>query len=204
LCRTDCIDFDVINREEELISMPILSKETSLFPETLFEEPDWDSERQWWVIFTKSRQEKALARDLLGSQIPFFLPLIPKDNLIRGRRVQSHIPLFGSYIFLFGSTDEQLQSLMTKRVTRILPVPDQEQLFCDLRNVHELIESGAPLTVERRLVPGQRVRIKSGPMKGVEGTITARRGTMRLLVAVHFLQNGVSMDIDDYMVEPIG
>ena len=44
----------------------------------------------------KSRQEKSLARQLLGMEVPFYLPLIPKTTLIRGRRFTSQIPLFGS------------------------------------------------------------------------------------------------------------
>jgi transcription antitermination factor NusG len=85
----------------------------------------------------------------------------------------------------------------------MLAVPDQRQLRSDLRQLHHLIEIDAPLTVERRLEPGRRVRIKYGPMRGIEGVITQRRGgKRRLLVAVEFLQSGVSVEIDDFMVEP--
>jgi transcriptional antiterminator RfaH len=47
------------------------------------------------------------------------------------------------------------------------------------------------------------VRIKSGALMGLEGMILTRRGETRLLIAVHYLQQGVSVQIDDYMVEPI-
>ena len=160
-------------------------------------------DRCWWAVFTKARQEKALARDLLAQQIPFFLPLVTKDNVIRGKRVQSHVPLFPGYVFLYSGEDERVRSLKTNRISQLLPVVDQRELCFDLHQVQRLIEADAPLTVERRLETGQRVRIKHGPMMGLEGTITARRGKMRLLVAVHFLQNGVSVEIDDFMVEPI-
>jgi transcriptional antiterminator RfaH len=73
----------------------------------------------------------------------------------------------------------------------------------DLQNVRKLIACGAPLTVEARLQPGRRVRIKGGALMGLEGTIVCRRAETRLLIAVHYLQQGVSVQIDDYMVEPI-
>ena len=38
---------------------------------------------------------------------------------------------------------------------------------------------------------------------GLEGTIIARRGGDYLLVAVNFLQKGVSVAIQDYLVEAI-
>jgi transcriptional antiterminator RfaH len=66
-----------------------------------------------------------------------------------------------------------------------------------------LIASGEPLTVEARLQRGQRVRLKSGALMGIEGTILERRGEQRLLVAVEFLQQGVSILINDYRVEPV-
>ena len=188
----------------EATQMPILGKETSVFPDDLFERDfDESSERVWRAAFTKSRQEKSLARHLEASGIPFFLPLVSKDNRIRGKRVTSHIPLFTGYVFLHATEDERVRSLTTNRISTILPVADQRQLFMDLRQVRQLIDIDAPLTVERRLVAGQRVCIKHGAMAGLEGTITTRRGTARLLVAVQMLQSGVSVEIDDYMVEPL-
>jgi len=184
--------------------MPILAETTALHPRELFEPGSVDvTGRNWWVIYTKSRQEKALARQLLGHGLSFYLPLVPKDNLIRGRRVRSQIPLFPGYVFLFGNDQERIVSLTTNRVLHVLPVEDDAQLWKDLAQIHQLIASNAPLTVERRLAPGQRVRVKSGALLGIEGTVMARRRVRRLLVAVSMLQQGVSVAIDDFMVEPI-
>ena len=47
------------------------------------------------------------------------------------------------------------------------------------------------------------VRIKSGALKGLEGLIVKRVKTTRLQVAVNYLQQGVSVEIDDFMVEAI-
>ena len=185
--------------------MPILAKERAIFPDDLLEtEFTESSERDWRALFTKPRQEKALARNLASDGIPFFLPLVPKDNRIRGKRVTSYIPLFTGYVFLYATEEERVRSLQSNRISTVLPVQDQRQLFLDLRQVHQLIKTDAPLTIERRLVAGQRVRIRSGAMLGVEGTVTTRRGKTRLLVAVDMLQSGVSVEIDDYMVGPIG
>ena len=184
--------------------MPILPAERSLFPDdlldTCFVEP---CDRRWWVICTKARQEKAIARDLAQFEIPFYLPLVSRENLIRRRRVRSYVPLFDGYVFLFASEKERLRALTTDRIARILPVEDQEELLGDLRQVRRLIESDAPLTVERRLMPGRRVRVKAGAMLGLEGTVISRRGKSHLLVAVNFLHQSVSVAIDDFVLEPI-
>ena len=47
------------------------------------------------------------------------------------------------------------------------------------------------------------MRVTTGSFAGDEGTVITRRGRNRLLVAVTLLQQGVSLEIDDFMLEPI-
>lgn len=189
--------------------MPVLAKETALYPENLLLTPETvvDSclgtatDRTWWVIYTKARQEKALARQLCAYRIPFYLPLVLTEHLERGRRMRTYLPLFSGYVFLFASPDERVGALTTNRVSQMLPVPQQDELLTDLRQVAALLAAGVPLTVEHRLAPGQKVRIRRGPFEGLEGTIIRRRGADRLLIAVSYLQQGVSVEINNFMVE---
>lgn len=202
--------------------MPILELEKNIFPDNLLDgfsnpqdvagvtdvqeaEAPEESTRNWLTVFTISRREKALARQLIARSVPFYLPLVAKDNSIRGRRVRSFVPVFTGYVFLYATELERVEALKTNHISQTLPVPsfEQPQLVADLCQVRRLIEMDAPLTIERRLAPGRAVRVKSGPMAGFEGTITARRGKTRLLVQVHFLQSGISVEIDDYLVDPV-
>jgi transcriptional antiterminator RfaH len=84
-----------------------------------------------------------------------------------------------------------------------LLVEQPDQLVFDLRQFRRLIAANAPLTVESRLVPGRRVRVRQGAFAGVEGTVLKRRGETRLLVAINFLQQGASVEIDDFLLEPL-
>jgi len=183
--------------------MPILAKEVSVYPDDLLNQPRAHEDCRWWAVYTKSRQEKSVARQLIEHRVSFYLPLIPKDNVIRNRRVRSHIPLFSGYVFLYGSDDDRVTTLTTNRISRIFPVVDQHQLWQDLRRVNELIEADMPLAIERRLEAGQKVRIKTGSLRGLEGIIVKRHSKCRLLVAVNYLQQGVSVEIDDCALEPI-
>jgi transcriptional antiterminator RfaH len=184
--------------------VPILREQISIYPDTLLDEPSsGPTPRRWFVLYTKARQEKALARDLLAYQVPFYLPLVKKTTLTRGRRQISFAPLFGGYVFLHGSEEERVRSLTTNRISRILPVDDQGQLVHDLRQVRQLIAANVPLTVESRMKPGQRVRVRQGAFAGVEGIVLKRRGETRLLVIVNFLQQGTSVEIDDFLLDPV-
>jgi transcription antitermination factor NusG len=182
--------------------MPILAAETSLFPESLLDQIEEKSTRDWWVLYTKARQEKALARQLAGFEIPFYLPLVPKENYIRGYRVLSYLPLFSGYVFLYANDMERVRSLTTNRISYMLYVSDPWQMWHDLRQISQLIASDAPLTVERRLQPGQRVRVRNGPLAGMEGTLVTRRGRSKLLVSINFLRQGASVEINDFQLEP--
>jgi transcription antitermination factor NusG len=175
-----------------------------MYPETLLDgAPAELTTGRWLALYTKARQEKSLSRELLKLRIPFYLPLVRKTNISRGRKRTSLTPLFAGYVFLCGSEEERLRALATNRICRILTVEDPDQLLFDLRQVHQLIAANAPLTVESRMAPGQRVRVRQGAFAGLEGTVLKRRGETRLLVSINFLQQGASVEIDDFLLDPL-
>ncbi len=116
----------------------------------------------------------------------------------------SFVPLFSSYVFLRGNESQRYEALRTNCISRCLEVDDQTQLVHDLQQVRLLIGCGAPLTPESRIGPGMRVRVRTGFLAGMEGTVVKRRGHQRLLVAVQFLQQGASVELDDCQVEQLG
>jgi len=184
--------------------MPVLTKETCLFPETLLESPDSLAvDSQWMVLYTKPRQEKSLARELLRRMVPFYLPLVKKTLQYGRRRMTSFAPLFDGYLFMFGEEQQRTMSLATNRIVRILPVNDGQRLVADLRQIECLIEANVPLTMESRLQTGRNVRVRNGPFAGVEGVVLRRRGKTRLLVSINFLQQGASVEIEDFCLEPL-
>jgi len=186
--------------------MPILRAEPNINPANLLDEGPPAPEGQnssWWIFYTKSRQEKSLARDLLERDLAFYLPLVQRRLLIRARPILSHVPLFTGYLFLKGTSEDRIRALATNRIAQTIPCHDASQLTADLQNIKRLVDSGVPLTVESRLKPGQRVRIRAGAMAGLEGVVVKRRNQLRLLVWVTMLQQGVSLDIDDCLLEPI-
>lgn len=199
--------------------MPYSAPQKQLFPDNLLAgladpeggwpeggapfEPGFVENRTWWVAHTKPRQEKKLAQDLEKKHTAFYLPLVPKTTMIRGRKYIAETPVFSSYLFLFGDDMERHASMTTNRIVHLMPVADSRQLTRELLDLSRLVAARAPLTVESRLKAGDRVRVKSGALAGVEGTVVARRRRCRLIVAVSLIQQGVSIEIDDHILEPI-
>jgi transcription antitermination factor NusG len=181
--------------------MPILNAEPGIYPANLLE-LDAANPRPWWVLYTLSRQEKQLCRLLVNQQMEFYCPTIAKRYRSPGGRYRvSHLPLFPNYVFLRGDDQQRYQSVTTGCVSRCLPVSEPEKFLADLQQIHKLIEVGVPLTPEEKLQPGMLVRVKTGPMAGLQGQILERRGERRLLVSVNFIQQGASLELGDWELE---
>lgn len=187
--------------------MPLLPLEPFLHPQTLLADDDQaepaGDDLRWWVLHTRPRAEKSLARRLLDRDIPFFLPLYERHWRGRGRMLHSYLPLFPGYLFLFGDYQTRLHSLETNLVAQCLPVGDQDQLSTDLRRIHGLMKTGEALAPEARLLPGTSVEIVKGPLAGLQGTILRRDRRLRLVVSVQFLQRGASVEIESWMIRSV-
>jgi transcriptional antiterminator RfaH len=186
--------------------MPILAAEPDLYPGDLLDRVELgkEPEQQWWALYTMSRQEKQLMRRLRAMDIAFYTPMITRRSRMPGGRIcVAQVPLFAGYVFMYGSGEARYRAMTSKCVSRYLSVVDGEELTHDLRQIRRLIESGAPLTPEQRLDSGMRVRIRSGPMSGLEGVIIRRQNQERLLVAVNFIKQGASVLLEDVQLERI-
>ena len=186
--------------------MPILAAEPTMLPDDLMSiaTDRLAAGETWWVMHTLARQEKELTRRLRSLQIAHYCPLVKhRTKSAAGRIRVSHVPLFSSYVFVLGDESARYRSLTTKCVAQCLQVADAPRMTFDLSQIKRLIDSNAPLTPEARLQPGRRVRIRSGPMMGLEGVVTKRRGKDWLVISLAFLQQGASVLLEDYQVEAI-
>lgn len=185
--------------------MPLLEREPERFPPELFdgEAPPGDGDRLWWVLHTRPRQEKAVARYAYTRRVPFYLPLIDRRAPVRGRVLTSHVPLFAGYVFLLATAEERLQALPPRRLVGALRVPDQDGLWDELRQVYRLIASGSPITPEEKLAPGDLVEVRGGPLAGLKGTIVRTASGDRFVIRVNFIQQGASVLVDGFNVTPM-
>jgi transcription antitermination factor NusG len=187
--------------------MPILPKQCDIHPADLLDESfvlPAEPGRGWVAFYTLSRREKDLMRKLEASAIPFYAPLVKRRLRSPGGRVRlSFVPLFPGYVFSLVDDDQRRAALATNTIARWLPIGDAGGFIEDLRNIKRLIDSDRPLTPEALLEPGQPVRVRSGPLRGLEGTVVKRQGGQRLVVAVRFLNQGASIELEDVDVERV-
>ena len=188
--------------------MPILKQESDIYPADLLDTGDCLVERlgrsgRWWSVYTLSRREKELMRKLVGNRIAFYGPVISKRyRSPNGRLRNSYIPLFANYVFVWADDQQRAEMLKTNCVAKCAAVIDQELLLKQLRQIYNVVRAGVPLTVESKLASGDRVSVRSGPFAGYEGVVIRREGKTRLLLSIHFLEKGVSMEVDEAMLQP--
>jgi transcription antitermination factor NusG len=172
--------------------MPILPKESDFYPDDLFDLPTADA--PWEIAHLRSRQEKTVARLLLESGKPFYLPQIEKKKKGAGRTFVSHLPLFPGYIFVRRVNGLRETLWRTSAVANMLEVPDQGELTAELLQIRQLQASGALLTPIDNLSPGDVVRITEGSFSGYTGIVLKERGSLRLIVSVSILQKSVAVE----------
>lgn len=187
--------------------MPILPPEPDCHPPQLLDEQATEvlSAQTWWLLYTRSRQEKQLMRQLRKLDIPHYAPQIANRRRAPNGRIRiTYQPLFSNYVFLCGDDESRYQAICTGCVQSASKIDQVELFVSDLRQISNLIAMNVPLAVEARIAPGQMVRVKNGVFAGYEGTVLKRMGETRLLVCVRFMEQGVSVKLDDCQLEVLG
>lgn len=174
----------------------ILRAEQGLFPQDLFDSLSPADGRSWCLAHTRPRQEKAVARDMLAANQPFYLPTLPRRTRAGRRILIAQIPLFAGYVFVRTTTTDHAVVFASRRVARLVPVADQERLWSDLRQIRKLLDLGQPVNSEEQLEPGTPVAVREGPLAGLTGTIVRAATGHKFVVRVDLIQRGVSVVVD--------
>ena len=156
----------------------------------------------WRVAHTRSRQEKRLARHLLQSEVPFYLPQREHRFRAGDRWRLSHLPLFTGYVFFRGGADARLKALKSNLVVHLLAVLDEEELERQLRSLWLLQCTGAPLIPHPSLGPGDEVEVVDGPLKGYRGKVLREKNRLRLIVSITLLRQSVAAEVDRAALAP--
>jgi len=168
---------------------------------------DSDMEYFWYAVYVRSRHEFRVHEQLTDAHIDTFLPTIERQRRWKDRKKLVAFPLFPGYLFVHipENKDNMLAVLKTHGVVRFLsvkpgkpdPVPDIQ-----ITSLKKMVENKEALEPYPYLKEGQRVRMRSGPLAGVEGVLKQRRGHHILVLSVDILQQGASAKVDASEVEP--
>lgn len=162
------------------------------------------TEKVWYAIYTRSRNEKVVAREFEKQEIEYYLPLVVTLRQWSDRKKKVVEPLIRSYIFVHIREKQYLKVLQTQGVVKAVcfggkpvPIPGWQienlklLLGTDLSFKHEICEFAA----------GEEVTIKRGSLNGLRGTILQVRGRHKLIISISALNYCLTIDIGPGWVE---
>lgn len=162
--------------------------------------------QKWYALQVRTRWESSTAVLLLGKGYRTFLPTYRARKRGRGKSREATAPLFPGYVFCNFDAQYRLPILVTPGVIAVvgrgrvpLPVDDSE-----IAAIQTVVASGLPAEPCPYLELGQRVRIETDALQGLEGILVNFKGNHRIVVSVSLLRRSVALEIDRTYVKPVG
>jgi transcription antitermination factor NusG len=157
------------------------------------------NEPLWYVVYTNANHEKRVAQQLEERSIEHLLPLYDSVRRWKDRRVRLQMPLFPGYVFVKLALRDRLQLLQIPGVVQLVsfngqpaPVPQE-----DIGAIRHCLNRGRQVEPHPYLTAGRRVKVRSGPLQGLEGTILRRKNKTRFVLSFERIMRSVAVEIDE-------
>jgi transcription antitermination factor NusG len=162
--------------------------------------------KQWYAVQLRPRFEKVVSAHLRDKGFEEYLPVYRSRRRWSDRMKQIELPLFPGYIFSKFDVKQRLPILVIPGVVSVvgsgkipLAIPES-----DIQAVQRIVSSGLAYGPWPSLCVGQWVRVKHGPLRGLEGVVLEVRNTCQLIISVNLLSRAVSVTIDRDSIAPTG
>jgi transcription antitermination factor NusG len=159
---------------------------------------------KWYPVYTHPKAEKKAHVALLNKGIEAYLPLRRHLKQWSDRKKWVDEPFIKSYLFVRITRQEQTDVLMTKGITRFIyfggkvtSMPDKQ-----IEDLKLLMTSAVELEVtEENLLPGEKIVLKAGPLKGMVGEIISYRSQKQLALRLENLGCSVIIHVAASLID---
>lgn len=162
-------------------------------------------QESWYAVQTRARHERVVVQRFQEKGLTTFLPVYTEMRRWSDRWKSVELPLFSCYVFvkIMPTNEDRLRVLCTDSVFDLVGTPRQGTPIPD-----DQIDAVRTIMNERMnwetfpfLKIGQRVRIRSGSLAGVEGILVARNGKRSVVVSVDAIQRSLAVRVEGYEIE---
>jgi transcription antitermination factor NusG len=159
---------------------------------------DFEPRQSWFAVYTNSRHEKRAAQHFEQREIAHFLPLYRAQRQNKnGARVAVDFPLFPGYIFVNIHRDDRVRVLQVPSVISIVSGLDGKPASISCEEIESLREGMRHRSARPHpyLATGQRVRIRSGALSGIEGTVARVKNGLRVVLTLELIMQSFSVEV---------
>jgi len=160
----------------------------------------------WYAVYTRPQHEKVIANLLANKGFEVFLPLYVAGHQWKDRTKLLSLPLFPCYVFLRDSLVRRLDVLKTPGVHQIISSCGRPSTIptAEIDAIRLAVSTSLKLEPHPLLQTGDLVRVKTGPLSGIEGILIRKKNGFRLVLSVEMLGKAVAVEVDGDRVERIG
>src|ERR1700722_7771289 len=162
-------------------------------------------DRPWYALYTRHQHEKIVDQILTNKGFDTFLPLYATTHNWKDRTKALSLPLFPCYVFLKGGIERRLQILTTPGVFGLVSTAGQPAAIADIEveAIRRVVESGVRVEAHPYLKCGNWVRVKFGPLAGIEGILVRKKNISRLVLSVEILGTAAAIEVSAFQVEEV-
>lgn len=158
-----------------------------------------ENQKQWHVVYTRSRAEKKVNDELFRQNIECYLPLQKKLRQWKDRKKWVEFPLMSGYCFVNITRREYDFVLQTDNVVCYVTFEGKAAVIPEyqieaLRKMTKQYDFEVNVTTEN-FEPGQTVEIIAGPMIGLRGELIKARGKNKFIIRLDQLKSAVVIEI---------
>jgi transcription antitermination factor NusG len=112
-------------------------------------------------------------------------------------------PLFPGYVFLKLALTQKDSVRQNDHLANLLEVFDQETFETQLQDILLALEAKVGVRLAPSIGEGMRVRIKAGPLAGIEGWVEQRYGMTTILLRLDFISQAAAVKLEADLLEPV-
>ncbi|NMB71022.1 MAG: UpxY family transcription antiterminator [Bacteroidales bacterium] len=158
----------------------------------------------WHALYTRPRWEKKVLKYLQEEGIEAFLPLRKSLKQWSDRKKWVEEPLFRSYVFVHIVPSEYYKALNIVGAVRYVVFEGKAAVIPDrqIQMVKDLLALEVELEVtDETLLPGERVVIRYGPLKDVEGEMVEFRSKSVIALRIDHISGTILVSVPSNYVK---
>lgn len=159
----------------------------------------------WYALYTRPRHEKKAYEILTDKGENAYLPLLKTTRMFKDRKKTVELPLFTSYLFCQFEYKDRFSILETHGVIKIVSFNGKPAVVPDwqIESMKTILANPESLRLESYFRQGDLVEVKSGPFRGLRGTVMHLKGESRLAILIEGIMQSISVEIDPDCVEAV-